>query len=162
MSPRTSTPPPSPASSSTTPSPASSPASAPLKPPPDPFHTVKEEMKRAQEARVVQTAVYIRNTSGEEAAFKYELSEGIIHRPPLRTMYGINEYVSGLSQEWEEVRVQREVGEKVREILASERPQEVLDGMGCEDEGERRVWAGATRALRERRGGGGGVRISKA
>jgi hypothetical protein len=50
-------------------------------------------------------------------------------------MHGINDYVSVLSREWEEVKMRGRIEEKVRGILGSESPQEVLDRMGCEDEG---------------------------
>lgn len=128
----------------------------------DPYHGFKESLKRAQEALIMQTAANIRYLYGEEAAFRYEASQGVLHHLPSRAIHGIDEYVSALERECEEVRICSEVEDKVRGILESEDPQCVLDSMECEDEGERRVWGLGTRKLRERRSGGGSsVRVSR-
>lgn len=159
----------SPSTPTTSPSstPTSSTTSSPPQPPAkmhtfDPYHGFKESLKRAQEALIMQTAANIRYLYGEEAAFRYEASQGVLHHLPSRAIHGIDEYVSALERECEEVRICSEVEDKVRGILESEDPQCVLDSMECEDEGERRVWGLGTRKLRERRSGGGSsVRVSR-
>jgi len=110
----------------------------------------------------MRTAANICENYGLKAALAYEIGQGVIHEPSLlQSVFGGDGYMP-FGDRYRDMQIKAEVEWRVGVVLGSEEPQRVLDGMACETDVETRVWAAATRKLRELREGEGGVGTPRA
>lgn len=110
----------------------------------------------------MSTAAYIWENYGLKAALAYEIGEGVIHEPSLlQSVFEGDAYLQ-FGDRYRDMQIKAEVEWRVRVVLGNEEPQRVLDEMACETDVQTRVWAAATRKLRELRKAEGGVGIPRA